>query len=285
MSSLTSLSLLPRRCQRLIDALCNLRLILNLPYFSFARRTNEPDDAQDVSAEEKLADDGTPSRGRGTDPGSLQHSSSRSKSRGPQSMGESPTARRGLRTTAIDVDPQFAELYPQSTSSSGRTSEDKERRRNRKEPSKESPNGDKWGALNPVLFAPVRAPRNPVVLCHGGCRPLCVCEQVSNLTPLFRSLWFRCKRTLGISKVQVALLGSCLGSLAGKGWRRCRSHECPRVSTRESVLLSFTEGGLSSTGTIKQRAEALDRVLTEECKGKELNLMAHSMVRQYFFLL
>jgi hypothetical protein len=173
-----ALSLVPRSCQRLAIALCNLRLILTLPYFRFTRERTESEQAEEAAIDDKGERDG--GRPRLTSC-STRHSLSRSRSRGRGSLVSQPSplsstlvsagTTRGLHTTAAEADPNFAELYPPSTSSTGRTlNGDKERRRKNHEETRSEVQKDVADRLhvhNPVLFAPVRAPRNPVVLCHG----------------------------------------------------------------------------------------------------------------------
>ncbi|KAH7913972.1 alpha beta-hydrolase [Hygrophoropsis aurantiaca] len=93
---------------------------------------------------------------------------------------------------------------------------------------------------NPVLFDPVRAPRYPIVLCHG-------------------------------------LYGfdvrgpSAFPSLRMHYWSNVLSILKKRVGA--DVIVTAVPG----TGSIASRSENLDRLLQERARGRGLNLMAHSM--------
>ena len=58
---------------------------------------------------------------------------------------------------------------------------------------------------NPTLYNPIRAPRNPVVLCHGISLLFLYCK-ATLISHMYRTLWVRRARPGGLSYAQAALL-------------------------------------------------------------------------------
>ncbi|SGY24278.1 BQ5605_C019g09030 [Microbotryum silenes-dioicae] len=107
---------------------------------------------------------------------------------------------------------------------------------------KEEPRADQINSLlrHPTLYDPIRKPRNPIVLCHG--------------------LYGFDVR--GPSYLRLHYWGDLLSILRGK--------------VGAEVFVTAVPG----TGSIKQRAHSLHRLLEEnhELHGQQLNFLAHSMV-------
>ncbi|KZW01642.1 alpha/beta-hydrolase [Exidia glandulosa HHB12029] len=93
---------------------------------------------------------------------------------------------------------------------------------------------------NPVLFNPVRAPRHPIVLCHG-------------------LYGFDVRGPSSFPRLQMHYWSNVLDIL------------------RNKVGAEVLVAAVPSTGSIETRAETLDSFLQTRAKGREINFMAHSM--------
>ncbi|KIJ54470.1 hypothetical protein M422DRAFT_24417 [Sphaerobolus stellatus SS14] len=95
-------------------------------------------------------------------------------------------------------------------------------------------------ASNPQLFDPVRAPRNPIVLCHG-------------------LYGFDVRGPEVFPKLRMHYWSNVLHIL------------------RKKVGAEVIVTGVPGTGSIASRAERMDRFLKENVKGRDINFLAHSM--------
>ncbi|SCZ88576.1 BZ3500_MvSof-1268-A1-R1_Chr2-1g04501 [Microbotryum saponariae] len=129
---------------------------------------------------------------------------------------------------------------------------------------KAEPRVDQINSLlrHPTLYDPIRKPRNPIVLCHG--QSLRFSFQVD-----FQGLIVFCLHHVGLygfdvrgpSYLRLHYWGDLLSILRGK--------------VGAEVFVTAVPG----TGSIKQRAHSLHRLLEEnqELHGQQLNFLAHSM--------
>ncbi|EJD51017.1 alpha/beta-hydrolase [Auricularia subglabra TFB-10046 SS5] len=93
---------------------------------------------------------------------------------------------------------------------------------------------------NPTLYAPVRAPRHPVVLCHG-------------------LYGFDVRGPSSFPRLQMHYWSNVLDVL------------------RKTVGANVLVAAVPSTGSVKTRAEAMDAFLRQRAQGRAVNFMAHSM--------
>ncbi|KAF8558267.1 alpha/beta-hydrolase [Imleria badia] len=93
---------------------------------------------------------------------------------------------------------------------------------------------------NPTLFDPARAPRYPIVLCHG-------------------LYGFDVRGPAAFPSLRLHYWSSVLSILKHK--------------LGAEVIVT----GVPATGSIASRAESLDRILQQRARGRGINLMAHSM--------
>ncbi|EOQ99319.1 hypothetical protein E3P92_03870 [Wallemia ichthyophaga] len=93
---------------------------------------------------------------------------------------------------------------------------------------------------NPVIFNPIRKPRNPIVLCHG-------------------LYGFDVWTPPGIPKLQLHYWADLMDIL------------------RNKIGAEVIVTGVPGTGSVKERAEAMDLQLKNSVRGKEINFLAHSM--------
>ncbi|KAF8529310.1 Alpha/Beta hydrolase protein [Hysterangium stoloniferum] len=93
---------------------------------------------------------------------------------------------------------------------------------------------------NPQLFNPVRAPRHPIVLCHG-------------------LYGFDVRGPEAFPKLRMHYWSNVLHVL------------------RKKVGATVVVTGVPGTGSIASRAERMDRFLKENVPGKDINFLAHSM--------
>ncbi|KAF8578578.1 alpha/beta-hydrolase [Ramaria rubella] len=93
---------------------------------------------------------------------------------------------------------------------------------------------------NPQLFDPVRAPRHPIVLCHG-------------------LYGFDVRGPEAFPKLRMHYWSNVLHIL------------------RKKVGAEVVVTGVPGTGSIASRAERMDRFLRERVKDREINFLAHSM--------
>ncbi|KZT53201.1 alpha/beta-hydrolase [Calocera cornea HHB12733] len=96
--------------------------------------------------------------------------------------------------------------------------------------------------FHPALFDPIRTPRLPIVLCHG-------------------LYGFDVRGPSSIPALQMHYWAGVLKVLRGKVGAEV---VCP---------------GVPGTGSIEQRAQKMDAFLREQLPGKDVNFVAHSMVR------
>ncbi|EMD39653.1 hypothetical protein CERSUDRAFT_132132 [Gelatoporia subvermispora B] len=97
-----------------------------------------------------------------------------------------------------------------------------------------------WLLQHPTLYDPVRKPRYPLTLCHG-------------------LYGFDVRGPSSFPILQTHYWSSVLNIL--------------RKTVGAEVLVT----GVPSTGSIKERAETLDRFLKDNARGKDINFVAHSM--------
>ncbi|KAJ3801958.1 alpha beta-hydrolase [Lentinula aff. detonsa] len=139
------------------------------------------------------------------------------------------------------------DLYPPVTLSSGpspsSSSSRKDSSRPRQDPSfdkNKEPDTIHKLLRNPVLYDPLRLPRNPIVLCHG-------------------LYGFDTRGPSSFPSLQIRYWSNVLNVLRDK--------------MKAEVIVTAVPG----TGSITTRAESLDRQLHERAAGRGLNFLAHSM--------
>ncbi|TIA92326.1 hypothetical protein E3P99_00622 [Wallemia hederae] len=93
---------------------------------------------------------------------------------------------------------------------------------------------------NPVIFNPIRKPRHPIVLCHG-------------------LYGFDVWTPPGIPKLQLHYWADLMDIL------------------RNKIGAEVVVTGVPGTGSVKERAEAMDQQLKKSVNGREINFLAHSM--------
>jgi triacylglycerol lipase len=109
---------------------------------------------------------------------------------------------------------------------------------------------------HPALYDPVRAPRNPVVLCHG----------TSSCIP-----------SDSLSENKQGLYG--FDVRGPESFPILRHHYWSNVLNilRDKVGAEVIVTSVPSTGSIASRAKTLHKLLRERATGRSINFMAHSM--------
>jgi triacylglycerol lipase len=110
---------------------------------------------------------------------------------------------------------------------------------------------------NPVLYDPLRAPRYPIILCHGA--PLAI-RDLNNKPNLILGLYgFDVRGPSSFPSLRMHYWSTILGIL--------------RKTVGAEVIVTAVPG----TGSITSRADQLDRFLQNKALGRGINFMAHSM--------